>query len=179
VRVFFAIPLPEALKIALGALQARLRQSGVAASWPDPQGLHLTLAFLGEQPVESVPTLLAVAKEALAGQVAFPLATDRLGGFPKDRAARVLWLGLGAQPALGRLAAALRLGLVEAAIPFDEKPFKAHLTLARFREAQDMGRFEPPREVLRFLVREVLLFQSVQTPAGSCYHALRRIPLRP
>lgn len=176
-RLFFAIPLPAALRAELAAFQAEARQAGLRASWPDPRGLHLTLAFLGEQDADRVPALLAVAEKALAGHGAFPLATDRLGGFPKEGAARVLWLGLAAQPRLEALAEDLRRGLAEAGVAFDAKPFKAHLTLARPRAPQAVARFGASPRPMAFTAEEVVLFQSLPEQGGHRYLPLGRILL--
>lgn len=176
-RAFFAIPLPEPLKDELARLQGRIRQSGVAASWPDPQGLHLTLAFLGEVEAASVSMLLDTALRNTAGHTAFTLRTSRLGGFPKDGSARVMWLGLEEQPALSRLAEDLRRGFRAAGIPFDDRPFKAHLTLARFKAPQDLARFVVLPSPTAFEASELVLYQSVQTSAGSRYVVLGSAPL--
>lgn len=177
-RLFFAIPLPEGLKEDLAAFQARAKRAGLAASWPDPRGLHLTLAFLGEQAGSSVADLMAVALQAAAGHCAFPLRTSRLGGFPKDRSARVLWLGLEAQPALAVLTEELREGLRAVGAAFDEKPFRAHLTLARFKTPTDVARFQEPPAPRGFEARALVLYQSVQTPTGTRYVAMGDAPLR-
>jgi len=178
VRVFFAIPLPERMQGELARFQSAARASGVEGSWPDPGGLHLTLAFLGEQAAARIPELLCTAARVAAEHAAFSLRTERLGGFPRDDSARILWLGLADQPALGALTEALRNGLRTAAVSFDEKPFRAHLTLARFRKPLDVARLEPVREGLVFEARAVVLFQSVQTPAGHRYLTLGRGSLR-
>lgn len=176
-RLFFAIPLPLRLKDELARFQARARHAGVAASWPDPQGLHLTLAFLGEQDESSVPAMLDMALQVATGHSAFPLRTFHLGGFPKDSAARVLWLGVEEQPALPLLAEDLRRGLRVAALTFDDKPFKAHLTVARFKTAQDVARFQEPPSPMAFEAQELVLLQSVLTPSGSRYVSAGSAPL--
>ena len=176
-RLFFAIPLPMCLKDELAHFQARARQAGVAAYWPDPEGLHLTLAFLGERDDSSVPRLLDVALRVTTRHAAFPLKTSQLGGFPKDRAARLLWLGLEEQPALPVLVEDLRRGLRGAKMTFDDKPFKAHLTVARLKPSQDVARFQETPSPMAFEVRELQLFQSVPTPSGSWYESVGSVHL--
>lgn len=176
-RLFFALPLPDELKTRLAAFQQRSKGLGLPASWPDPQGLHLTLAFLGEQDETCVPLLLEVARRAVASHEAFTLRTSTLGGFPSDRRARILWLGVEQEPRLDVLCARLRQGLREVGQAFDEKPFRAHLTLARFKAAVDIGLLGGAPEPCPFAVRELALLQSVTTPAGSRYRALGVAPL--
>jgi len=139
--------------------------------------LHLTLAFLGEQGPSEIPALMALALQVVAGHSAFWLRTSQLGGFPNARAARVLWLGLEEEPKLLALVQDLRGGLRAAGVAFDAKPFKAHLTLARFKAPQSMAALEEPPAPWTFEAREVVLFQSVQTTSGSRYVAQGRAPL--
>ncbi len=171
-RLFFALPLSNELKVRLAEFQQRSKRLGLPASWPDPQGLHLTLAFLGEQEETRVPLLLEVAHRTVASREAFTLGTSGLGGFPSDHRARILWLGVGQEPRLDALCAGLRQGLKEVGQAFDEKPFRAHLTLARFKAAVDIGLLGGAPEPCPFAVRELVLFQSVTTPAGARYRTL-------
>jgi 2'-5' RNA ligase len=177
-RCFLAIPLPELLQHELARFQARARQSCPASSWPEPRGLHLTLAFLGEKAEVVIPALLDVVLRTTVRHRIFGLKTSHLGGFPKARSARVLWLGLEEQPALVALAEDLRQGLREADMTFDDKPFRAHLTVARFRTPQDVAGIQEPPAPMEFEAREVVLYQSLQGPAGSRYQSLGTVPLK-
>jgi RNA 2',3'-cyclic 3'-phosphodiesterase len=175
-RLFFAVPIPETLKRILEQFQERSRSMDRSASWPKPDGLHITLAFLGEQEALLVPTLLDIARSTGSKREAFPLSTSRLGGFPKNGAARVLWLGFAEEPRLFALAEDLRKRLKVAGIAFDEKPFKAHLTLARFKSPREIAVFgeTPPPSI--FEVKELVLFQSQSTSSGSRYIPLGNAP---
>jgi 2'-5' RNA ligase len=162
---------PE-LGIALGAWQ---RGQATAVRWCKPEGLHLTLAFLGERTAAALRGLELCA-EAVAGRHrAFGLRTAGLGGFPRGEAARVLWLGLGPEPRLDALVADLRRTLAAAGEAFDPKPFRAHLTLARFRQSTDLLSFEGPPPS-PFPAARLVLFES--RPGGR-YSPLRIWPLRP
>ena len=176
-RLFFALPLPEWIQDELARFQVQARRTGVVGSWPDPQGLHVTLVFLGEVDDTAIPTLLDTARQAAAGHGVFPLQTTRLGGFPKSGAARVLWLGLEAQPRLRALVEALRRGLQASGVSFDAKPFQAHLTVARFKGPRNVASFQEPLPAMTFEVRAVVLYRSVRTPSGSRYLAVGAVPL--
>jgi 2'-5' RNA ligase len=179
-RLFFALPLPGQVQDALASFQSQAKAAGATASWPDPRGLHVTLAFLGEVEEARVPGMLAIARHVAGQHTTFPLQTSRLGGFPKDHAARVLWLGLEAQLALPPLVETLRLDLRAAGANFDDKPFRAHLTLARFKVPRDLARFPglPPLP-MAFEAQELVLYQSVQTSSTTRYVPLGTAPLRP
>jgi len=169
-RLFFALPLPAPLREALG----RWQQTGPPARWSRPEGLHVTLAFLGDRPAEALPALDALASAVAARHAPFALCTAGLGGFPGTRRARILWLGLAPSPALESLARDLRGALAAAGEPFDAKPFRAHITLARLRQPGPLAAFsEPPPTP--FAAADLVLFESL---AQGGYAPLRTWPLR-
>ena len=56
-RTFIAIEIPEEIKQQMAEIQGRLKDTGIDASWPRPEGIHLTLKFLGEIPESQVPDI--------------------------------------------------------------------------------------------------------------------------
>lgn len=140
-RLFVAVyPPPEAVA-DLTTEVARLRVGRAAAAGTgvrlaDPANAHLTLAFLGEvdagRLVDAESALGIAAETFRAGRAASPVL--RLGGggsFGRGRFT-VLWVDVrGEVEALGVLARLVRIGLRRGRLPHDEKPFRAHLTIAR------------------------------------------------
>lgn len=101
---------------------------------PRPEGLHLTLHFLGDVPRERVPAL----GEALAAVAGLPAPYLRLAGtgaFPDPSRPRVLWVGVREEPGtegrLERLARATARALSAGELG---GPFRAHVTVARPRD---------------------------------------------
>jgi 2'-5' RNA ligase len=111
-----------------------------------PDQLHLTLCFLGDLPEERALPIASAMDRALAtlrggragGDLSCRLHFHGLGRFPSvsRRAPRVLFADpTGGEP-LAELSAALRQQLAELdppVYPADDKPFTAHLTLARVK----------------------------------------------
>jgi RNA 2',3'-cyclic 3'-phosphodiesterase len=139
---------------------------------------HLTLQFLGNR----------VDFDAVAGALdAFAVGrgTVALGGagaFPSDRRGRILWLGVSEGEALlSQLAAAVGALLEPVGYPPEERPYHAHLTLARLKTPADL------RPVVTQLgsgpvgrawtAEEVVLFQSTTRRTGAEYVARARFPL--
>ncbi|MCD6681342.1 MAG: hypothetical protein LT102_11930 [Burkholderiaceae bacterium] len=154
-RFFYALR-PDALAakaLAAIAAQAAAKWGGHAFAAPD---IHLTLAFVGMQPIEQRPALQAIlqglparfdvsgaprpradADEAGGSGVDPPpaLALSRLGSFGHG----VLWIGPAsrtdhAAPARGfphALAQEIRSRLRAAQIAFDARPLKLHATIVR------------------------------------------------
>lgn len=92
------------------------------------ENLHLTLAFLGEQPGRAVPQLRQAMERAVGAPFALTLAAP--GCFRQERG-EVWWAGVQPCPPLSALARRLRRELAQSGFPVDEKPFCAHVTLGR------------------------------------------------
>ncbi len=137
--------------------------------------LHLTLVFVGE--VDDV--LLAPMQEAAAriGVPAFEMVFDRLDCWRHNHIAHV---GLAqTPPALSDLVEGLSGALKVAGIPFDARPYKAHVTLLRKAEC---GKFrgeneDPALEPIRWSTRDFVLVRSSRRPEGARYEQLARWPL--
>jgi len=179
VRLFVALPLPEALWATLAALQEDLRRQGVQGRWVAPESMHVTLAFLGELPPQAVPSLAARLQRLGRGHTAFDLTTTSLGAFPRLAQARVLWLGLAPEPRLVRLAAELREDLAAAGLAFDPKPFQAHLTLVRLQRPQRIPTRDSGPDPALLPVDRVVLYGSKLSGGGPRYTPLAEGRLRP
>jgi len=133
-RIFIAIEIPEETRAGLREAQRTLRTDAVDASWPRPEGIHLTLKFLGEVPETKGPEITNALSLAAAGSQAFHLAVDGTGTFPNARSARVVWAGLGGEiDCLNRLQAAVEDAMERIGFDRESRPFTPHLTLGRIK----------------------------------------------
>jgi 2'-5' RNA ligase len=183
-RLFFAIMLPEALQQDLSALKGKLSWLPVHGTWPSQHNLHITMKFLGEVPDDAVAALAEAAAQIPFAP--FELKPDHLVFFPESGPARVLGLGFtGDVPALCQLAADLEEVCAAHDIPRENRPFKDHATLARFRDGlhqkhrprilESAGGFD---RLPAFRVDQFQLVQSQLGPAGSTYAVVARFPAR-
>jgi 2'-5' RNA ligase len=125
-RLFLALWPREAARDALAEVGRSLAESASGKAVP-AEKIHLTLAFLGEVAPERFDAVRAIADAARGAP--FELALDGMGSFRK---ARVAWAGSSRLPgALVRLQADLEEGLRAAGFELEERPFAAHVTLAR------------------------------------------------
>jgi 2'-5' RNA ligase len=135
-RLFVAVPIPDVARVAVETLVAGVRadaKPGVRdVRWVRMDGLHVTLRFLGPTPEDKVAGVVEAVDAAAAGARPFAVMLRGAGAFPSAARPRALWLGVddGADE-LAALAAGLDDALVDLGWPRSERPFRAHLTLAR------------------------------------------------
>jgi len=138
-RLFVAVPLDEAAVQTVVALVDQIRADRVRDApderdvrWVRMDGLHLTLRFLGPTPEASVPTVAEAVRRAASTLDPFKVRIAGGGSFPNPRRPRTLWLAVThGTVELSSLAQAVNRELVAAGWPSDDRPFRAHLTVAR------------------------------------------------
>jgi 2'-5' RNA ligase len=182
-RLFLALEIPDRIRRLLAGMRGDLEHSWPGWRWVRPEGIHLTLRFLGE--VE--PALDAECRQAWADAVVgispFDLRLGRLGRFPGGGKPRVLWVGLeepGGEGQLAGLAARVENSARECGFPPEKRPFRPHLTLARAARGArphwaDGIRIETGEP---FSVGSLVLFRSQLNPSGARYTALERFELK-
>lgn len=199
-RLFLALMLPEALGSALhqrvgevlgwtGSVEARLADGPVRPVRPD--GIHLTLHFLGRVRESQEGALVSALGDGLAGLRAPRTRLGRTGAFPARGRERVLWVGVReAEPggleglrervlgACDRAGLERGRGTAEAFVP--------HLTVARVRRGPGVTRLLVPDEfyALEFDApwdpRELCLVESVPSSAAGVpprYRVVERFPV--
>ncbi len=190
-RLFIALELPLALLEAIARAQDKLKRTFPprAARWVDPYGIHLTLKFLGDVPVDQIGAIKAGMAKAAQGQRTFRLAVKGLGCFPNIRQPRVVWAGLaGDLDALAALQASIETHMAALGYPTEERGFNPHLTLARVgRNASreeiaalvEAARKTTVGTLGRWQVEGMSLMRSQLRPAGAIYTQVGEVKLEP
>src|SRR3989304_1939732 len=95
VRSFIAIELPQQVKTCLSDLERELKRGRHSAiKWVSPEGIHLTLKFMGNVETDKIDAVVKAIREAGEGIVSFHLELGELGAFPNFGRPRVAWVGL-------------------------------------------------------------------------------------
>ncbi len=93
-RFFIALEIPENSKQELANLQSSIKKIIPQIHLSDIDKLHLTIAFVGEEPDSLRKPLVEVVSKAASGIKPFPVSPAYIDGFPTLHHARVLWIGV-------------------------------------------------------------------------------------
>lgn len=194
-RLFIALDIDDAIRERLARFIEGVRGFAPEARWVNPESLHVTLKFIGEQPEPAVEQIKQ-ALTTISGS-ATEIQFRGYGFFPTVKSARVFWIGMQAGPQLAELAAEIDDEMAALKIPREERPFSPHLTLARgpggsgsprwrkgdalngsFQHLQEKLAALPAPEFGTMTAREFFLYQSQLSPKGSKYTKLARFALQ-
>jgi 2'-5' RNA ligase len=189
-RLFVAVELPATVSSVLTRLQHELQRDPALARlrWVRPEGIHLTLKFLGETEAVRQPRIEEAIQRGVDGMAPFGLHLGTIGSFgPRDRP-RVVWVDVGGEvDILTQLQRAIDRELEDAGFRRETRPFSPHLTLARVPEDRGRDVAGPLASAIaagtapghaEIAVREVSLMHSKLGPAGAVYTRLFAAPLR-
>lgn len=177
--MFIAIDLPDGVRDRLEDLQDHLPVGRLA----DPETLHLTLAFLDEQPRDVVHAV----HEALEAVRYDPFTVQMQGlGTFGSRSPRVLWAGIAPSPDLVVLRDKVRSAVRRGGVDLPRERFRPHVTLARFGNRVEGEALERLRRYLErfgaapmpeFTVETFTLFESHLRKDGAHHDALAEYAL--
>lgn len=171
VRAFVALELEARLREALRELQARLRPGLGRIHLARPEGIHLTLRFLGSTTPRQLETLSPRLAAAASACPPAEVPVAGLGTFPERGDPRVLWLGLEVPQAIRDLQLACERAALSAGFEREDRPFRAHLTLGRWRDRAPRPEL-PAADLGTTRLERLVLFRSDLRPGGAVYTPL-------
>lgn len=184
-RLFLAINLDPALRRAVVDATAPLRDAAPGVAWVAEPRIHLTLKFLGEQPSERAEQIAAALRTVAARHRTMELELGGIGAFPSFRRARVVWMGIEAEPRLELLHHDVEVACERLGFELDGRAYRPHLTLGRVkgRASEDaMRALARAAKRVNFRgassVETVDLMHSKPAPSGARYARLDAAPLR-
>ena len=179
-RMFLAVALDNETRHAVAAhLEAVLGDRRIPGRGVRPENWHITLRFLGDTSAVQADAIRAHLDQHLMVEP-FRLRLSGLGGFPKQRKASVLWMGLtGDLEPLNALADECETAAVKAGLEPEGRPFHPHVTLSRIRPPSDVRGLidEVPDAGIRLDVDAVTLYRSILGSGPARYEVIDRIAL--
>ena len=187
VRSFIAVELSDGARAEVGRIIVAVSGMGIhGVRAIRPEGVHLTLRFLGDVDQDDIPQVIAAIRAAASRSHPFDLNLSDVGGFPNAGSARVLWAGVaGDTTSLSELRECVEDELSGVGFRRDRRRFNPHITLARLRDGvknPDRRRVVETASTVGhnrvcFAVDAVTLFHSTLHPEGSIHTPLCRVKL--
>jgi 2'-5' RNA ligase len=181
-RAFIAIDLPESVRAALRRKQASFRSASPDARWTPPEGIHLTLKFLGNEVSDAKVKEVSESLKSLGRFEGFAIGLKGFGFFPDARRPTVFWVGVEAPASLVQLAEQVEEAMRKIGFAREPRAFRPHLTLARFKVPKPQPALQAlltqqgEQELGNFEVSEFFLFESKLSPQGAEYRKVERFP---
>lgn len=180
-RLFVAIEIAPEIRDRIVEFISTIRSQLGSARWSHPEGLHITLKFLGNVPDEKRTAI----EKKLGGVKAssFSMAIGDAGAFPNAKSPRVLWVGLDAPADLARLAEQVDIAMSSLGFEREQRVFTPHVTLARFNGRGNKLNVGPALSSVpkagfgTMTATEFHLYESKLSPQGSRYIKLASFPL--
>ncbi len=172
-----ALDLTDEIREALREPIARLNPLSKSARWARPEGMHVTLKFIGHVEAAKLDAIRA-ALARVRSDAPVEMQIRGVGFFPDERQPRVLWCGIEASAILAPLAAEIERTLEPLGIPREERKFTPHLTLARLKDLRGVDDLVRAAGEMKSRVfgstraSEFHLFESVTKPSGAEYRKI-------
>lgn len=148
-RFFIALEIPDENKEQFQAIQNSLHILIPQARLTTPDKIHLTLAFIGEQPDQLKNKLTQILQDSVAGISPFEITPAYLDGFPNIHHPQVLWVGVKDDiDKIFIIHERIHDGLQYLHLPADERRFIPHITIAKLNN-------HPPLTIERNLERNL------------------------
>lgn len=153
-------------------------------SWTRTEKLHLTWYFLGNTQNTKIPLLISTLEAALRDCPKTSLVYEHIDFFPSRDNARLLALLPTTIPhSVYSIAAAIRKGLMSIGF-FDNKNFRPHITMGRFKKREKAAENFSTAELqtrdllpLEQQLAEVCLIESKLGKTQNDYAIIRHFPL--
>ncbi|MDO8498521.1 MAG: RNA 2',3'-cyclic phosphodiesterase [bacterium] len=184
-RYFIALEIPEQSRQQLEMVQQKLRSIIPQARLTDNDKLHLTIAFIGEQPEFLKDELIKTLKITTREIPPFVITPAYIDGFPKLHSAHTLWIGVkGDIDKLMVIREKIKDGLESLGLDTDERRYTPHIAIAKIN-----GDFklEPEQEkklqelmsdhFAPIYINSIKLFESVPEEGFHHHNTLAKIPL--
>jgi 2'-5' RNA ligase len=176
VRAFVALPIGSGMRARISELVGEIRHRVPGVRLVRPEGIHLTLRFLGPTLPAQIQSLEPRLQTIAAACPPSEAKVAGLGVFPPRGRPRVLWLGVSLPPPVLALQAACEEAVVGAGFPPETRPFRSHLTLGRWRERAPTPDL-PAADLGPLSLETLVLYRSELRREGALYTPLASFPL--
>jgi len=184
-RFFIALEIPAESRAEIEGVQQQLGQLLPHLRLTDPNKLHLTISFIGEQAEALKPDLIELITKAAENLPPFEITPAYLDGFPNLHHPHTLWLGVkGEVDKIILLTERVRDALFTLNIEVDERRFVPHIAIAKTNDLQINAHTEAKlqelmqnKQFMPIKVSSVKLFESIPDHDFHRHNTLAEIKL--
>jgi 2'-5' RNA ligase len=183
-RLFLAIPIVPDILNTLATGVDTLRETRAPVRWVRPEGMHLTVKFLGETEDKKVASLVLAVGPVCEEFEPFPISVTGIGAYPNMRRPRVIWAGVEElSGTLGRLALGIEDACFSLGWPREKRKFSPHVTVGRVKGKINIGRLAQAAGKLdeniwgTQTVDSLVLYSSELKPGGAVYEKVHVFPI--
>ncbi len=185
IRFFIALEIPKENRLQFQAIQAKLHTLITQVRITDLDKIHLTLAFLGEQPDGLKDKLVEIIRNAVANIPAFEVTPAYIDGFPNLHHPQVLWIGVkGDIDKILLIRERIKDSLATLRLTADERRFIPHITIAKLNNHLKVDqKLEVEMEKLMAMpfnpikISSIKLFESVPQEGFHKHNTLAEVKL--
>lgn len=186
-RFFIALEIPRENILQFQAIQQNLHILIPQARLTNLDKIHLTLAFIGEQPDHLIDQLVEVIRKAVSGIKPFEVSPAYIDGFPNIHHPEVLWIGVkGDIDKILMIREGVKDGLEALRLPVDTRRFVHHISIAKFSSIFSINRqLEVGMEKIMAVsfapiyISSIKLFESIPEGGLHTHNTLAEIRLIP
>lgn len=184
-RFFITLEIPDPCREELSAVQQRLKEIIPEVRLTNNEKLHLTIAFIGEQPDKLTDDLIEVIKKATLNIHPFEIAPAYIDGFPALHHAHTFWMGVRGD--IGKLMVTcerIKDGLIKLGLNTDDRRYIPHIAIGKVNGNFKLRPFEEEKlqQIASYpftpiKVSSIKLFQSIPDHGFHRHNTLAEIPL--
>lgn len=184
IRTFIALLINDELKNKLKQIQEALRSANADVKWIAPEGMHLTLKFLGNIGFSQIAGACKAVAEIADKFSSFPISLSSVGAFPSINCPQIIWVGVDeGKEIIYEMNQQIENRLAMLGFKKEKKRFNPHLTIGRVRSlngftelTKRIATIETPVE--RIVVSDICIMKSQLNSQGAIHSVLGKIALQ-
>lgn len=148
--------------------------------WTPEPNIHVTMRFLGDLRLEQIQQIETGLRHLLENKSAFAVTITTPQPFPGVKRARMLATLVHKNQELQKMAEGIEKLAVEAGVAPEERPFRGHITVGRFRKpVKGLEGLLANTDTMTMPIDNVVLFKSELKPTGAEYSEIAKFLLQP
>lgn len=180
IRSFIGIKPSDAVLTFIKAFKQRHINDAWAKQirWTAEPNIHLTMSFLGDLTEDQINQLESGLRILSENQSTFEITLTTPQAFPSAKKARILASLILKNQSLQQLAADIETLAISAGAEQEDRPFRGHITIGRFRQlGKDLEELANETCTVTMPVNQIILYKSDLKPTGAEYTEIAKFLL--